>query len=166
MSPIHVGASLAAVPLSAGEELPRTADQPHGVAEPGVVRRPERPVRGPYELLAAPSPESPQSGDGLVLMTAPLLIGAGTMLARSALLLAAGAVGAIDLNPEDAAAQGIADGDAVEIRSRHGRVRAAARCVAAMPRGRAFLAENAAGVRTSLLLAWSDPLPRVEVTRA
>ncbi len=166
VSPIHVGASLAAVPLSAGEELPRTADQPHGVAEPGVVRRPERPVRGPYELLAAPSPESPQSGDGLVLMTAPLLIGAGTMLARSALLLAAGAVGAIDLNPEDAAAQGIADGDAVEIRSRHGRVRAAARCVAAMPRGRAFLAENAAGVRTSLLLAWSDPLPRVEVTRA
>jgi hypothetical protein len=35
-----------------------------------------------------------------------------------------------------------------------------------MPAGRAFLAENAPGVRTSVLLAWSDPFPSVEVRRA
>ncbi len=37
---------------------------------------------------------------------------------------------------------------------------------ASMPAGRAFLAENAPGVRTSELLAWSDAFPSVEVRRA
>ena len=165
VSPIRRGSSLAAVPLSAGEELFRTSDQPHGVAVPGVVTRPARPSasHGPYAWLA---PGGPEAGEGILLMTAPLLIGDGTMLAHSTTLVAGAAAGVIELNPEDAAARGVADGDAVEIRSRHGKVHASARHVAAMPRGRAFLAENAVGVRTNLLLAWRDPWPRIEVEKA
>ncbi|MBM4420825.1 MAG: NADH-quinone oxidoreductase subunit NuoG [Chloroflexi bacterium] len=162
VSPIRLGVSLPAVPLSAGEGHLRTADQPHGVAEPGELVPHHRPDRGPYEdVPAIPLP----AGDGLVLMTAPLLIGDGAMLARSDRLLDAMPPGAIDLNPEDAAARGIADGDQVVVRSRYGRVRAGARIVAAMPRGRAFLPENARGVRTNVLLAWHDPMPRVEVAK-
>jgi anaerobic selenocysteine-containing dehydrogenase len=106
----------------------------------------------------------PAGGAGLVLLTAPLLLGSGTMLARSGRLIDPAARGAIELAPGDAASRGIANGDAVIVQSRHGKVTAQARIVAAMPAGRAFLAENAPGVRTNLLLAWSDLLPRVEVT--
>jgi len=74
--------------------------------------------------------------------------------------------GSIELAIADARSRDIADGDTVIVQSRHGKVTAQARIVAAMPAGRAFLAENAPGVRTNLLLAWSDLLPRVEVTRA
>lgn len=160
VSPIHLGASLAAVPLSAGEEILRSSDQPHGVAEPGVLDPPVREARE-YEPLPGRGPED---GEGLVLLTAPLLIGDGTMLARSERLISADAHGTIDLSPRDAAARGIADGVPVTVASRHGRVRAYARIDERMPRGRAFLAENAPGVPTSRLLSWSDPLPRVEVT--
>jgi len=99
-------------------------------------------------------------------MTAPLLLGSGTMLAHSARLVDGARLGTIDIAPADAAARGIGDGDAVTVQSRHGKVTARARVVPEMPAGRAFLAENAPGVRTNLLLAWSDLLPRVEVTKA
>ena len=165
VSPIRLGASLAAVPLSAGEELLRTSDQPHGTADPGVLEPPRRARRGPYPPVR---PGAPIARDGgLVLMTAPLLIGDGAMLAGSTRLLGdGGARGAIEISPTDAKVRGIADGDAVSVRSRHGAVTAHARIRSAMPAGRAFLAENAPGVRTSVLLAWSDPFPSVEVRRA
>ena len=167
VSPVHVGASGASVPLSAGEELLRTADQPHGVADPGIVRRPTRPTRGPYGTpVVDRRAEHGPDGTGLVLMTAPLLLGSGTMLAHSERLVDETVRGAIELNPVDALARGVADGDLVEIRSRNGAVKARARHTSAMPAGRAFLAENAPGVRTNLLLAWNDMLPRVEVTKA
>jgi formate dehydrogenase major subunit len=89
------------------------------------------------------------------------------MLAGSTRLLGdAAGRGAIEISPADAEARGIADGDTVSVRSRHGAVTARARVRATMPAGRAFLAENAPGVRTSVLLAWSDPFPSVEVRRA
>lgn len=166
VSPIRLGASLPSVPLSAGEELLRTADQPHGIADAGVRTAPERERRTPYPTLPAQRREASDDQGGLVLMTAPLLLGSGTMLAHSERLLDTAARGAIDLAPTDAAARGIADGDAVVIHGRRGTVQARARLVPAMPAGRAFLAENAPGVRTNLLLAWSDMLPRVEVSRA
>ncbi|HZP96066.1 MAG TPA: NADH-quinone oxidoreductase subunit NuoG [Candidatus Limnocylindria bacterium] len=163
VSPIHLGASLAAVPLSAGEEILRTSDQPHGVADPGVLEPPARDALGPYEPLPGRRPEP---GDGIVLLTAPLLIGGGTMLARSERLLSADAHGTIALAPRDAEARGIAEGALVTVASRYGRVSAYARIDPRMPAGRAFLAENAPGVPTSRLLAWHDPQPRVEVTPA
>jgi anaerobic selenocysteine-containing dehydrogenase len=161
VSPIHLGASLAAVPLSAGEEILRTSDQPHGIAEPGILEPPLRDALGPYEPLPGRRPEP---GDGIVLLTAPLLIGSGTMLARSVRLVSADERGTIDLSPRDAQERGIVDGAAVTVASRHGRVRAYARVDPRMPAGRAFLAENAPGVPTSRLLAWHDPQPRVDVT--
>ncbi len=164
VSPIHLGASLPSVPLSAGEGILRTVDQPHGVAEPGVRTAPRRDRRVPYPDV--PPTPARGGGDGLVLMTAPLLLGSGTMLAQSDRLLGDRVRGAIELSPADAAARGIVDGDPVVVQSRHGRVSAQVRVVAAMPAGRAFLAENAPGVRTNLLLAWGDMLPRVEVTRS
>ena len=160
VSPIHLGASLAAVPLSAGEEILRTSDQPHGVAEPGVLEPPLRDALGPYEPLAG---HAPHPGEGIVLLTAPLLIGSGTMLARSQRLVAADAHGTIDLSPRDAERRGIADGARVTVSSRYGRVHAYARIDPRMPAGRAFMAENAPGVHTNLLLAWHDSQPRVEV---
>ena len=166
VSPIHLGASLPSVPLSAGEEILRTADQPHGIAEPGVRTAPRRDRREPYPDAPPARAQAQGDGNGLILMTAPLLLGSGTMLAHSARLLDAAARGAIELSPIDATARGIADGDRVVVHSRHGKVTAQARVVPAMPAGRAFLAENAPGVRTNLLLAWSDMLPRVEVTKA
>lgn len=164
VSPIRLGASLPSVPLSAGEELLRTADQPHGVADPGVRTVPARDRRTAYPAL--PPAPAREPGDGLILLTAPLLLGSGTMLARSERLLDSAARGSIELSPTDARSRGIANGDPVTVQSRHGKVTAEARIVAAMPAGRVFLAENAPGVRTNLLLAWSDLLPRVEVTRA
>lgn len=161
VSPIHLGASLAAVPLSAGEEILRTADQPHGVADPGVLELPARDALGPYEPLAG---HRPSPGEGIVLLTAPLLIGSGTMLARSDRLVTADARGTIDLSPRDAETRGIADGAPVTVSSRYGKVRAYARLDPRMPAGRAFIAENAPGVPTNLLLSWHDPQPRVEVT--
>ena len=143
----------------------RTTDQPHGIAESGVLRRPERPRRGAYGEAPAGIAPSPQAA-GLVLMTAPLLIGDGTMLARSVRLLRGEGRGTIELSPADAQARGIVAGDAVEVRSRHGRVQAVAQVRSDMPAGRVFLAENAPGVHTNLLLAWSDPLPRVEVMKS
>jgi len=164
VSPIRLGASLPSVPLSAGEEILRTADQPHGIADEGVVTAPVRDRRESYP--AVPRADLVASGAGLVLMTAPLLLGSGTMLAHSDRLLDAASRGAIDLATADAAARGITDGATVIVQSRHGKVTAQARIVPAMPAGRAFLAENAPGVRTNLLLAWSDLLPRVEVSLA
>jgi len=129
-----------------------------------VRTAPRRDRRVPYP--DAPPTPARSGGDGLVLMTAPLLLGSGTMLAHSDRLLGDRVRGAIELSPADAAARGIVDGDTVVVQSRHGRVSAQVRVVSAMPAGRAFLAENAPGVRTNLLLAWGDMLPRVEVTRS
>ncbi len=42
-------------------------------------------------------------------------------------------------------------------------MRAYARIDPRMPAGRAFIAENAPGVQTNLLLAWHDSQPRIEV---
>lgn len=164
VSPIRLGASLPSVPLSAGEEILRTADQPHGVADAGVLTAPSRDRREAYPMIPPTGPHP--GGSGLVLMTAPLLLGSGTMLAHSGRLLDAASRGSIDLATSDAAARGITDGATVTVQSRHGKVTAQARIIPAMPAGRAFLAENAPGVRTNLLLAWSDLLPRVEVTLA
>ena len=164
VSPIRLGASLAAVPLSAGEEILRTADQPHGVAAPGVLESPARPAvitRARQTVVTRP----PNGPAGLVLMTAPVLLGSGTMLARSARLVDEAVSGAIELSPADAAARAISDGDEVDVQSAYGRVRARAAIVPAMPAGRAFLAENAPGVRTTTLLSWGDLSPRVEVTK-
>jgi anaerobic selenocysteine-containing dehydrogenase len=164
VSPIRLGASLPAVPLSAGEEILRTADQPHGVAVPGELEPPSRPSelrRGASQPDAVPLPSR---GDGLILMTAPLLLGSGTMLARSQ-LIDAESLGAIELNPGDAAARSIAAGDVVEVRTAYGTVAARSLLVAAMPAGRAFLAENAPGVRTNVLLSWNDLLPSAVVTK-
>lgn len=86
------------------------------------------------------------------------------MLARSERLVTADAQGTIDLSPRDADRRGIADGAPVTVTSRYGKVRAHARIDPRMPAGRAFIAENAPGVHTNLLLAWHDPQPRVEVT--
>lgn len=165
VSPIRLGASLAAVPLSAGEELLRTADQPHGVAASGVLEAPSRPphISRPRPL-AAPATD-PNPAAGIVLMTAPVLLGSGTMLARSERLVADEARGAIELSAEDADARSIAEGDLVQVTSPYGRVSARAAIVPAMPAGRAFLAENAPGVRTTTLLSWDDLSPRIEVTR-
>jgi len=161
VSPIHLGASLAAVPLSAGEEILRTSDQPHGIADPGVLESPAREALGPYDEMPG---RGPSEGEGIVLLTAPLLIGSGTMLARSERLVTADARGTIDLAPRDAERRGITEGMPVTVASRYGRVTAYARIDDRMPSGRAFLAENAPGVPTSRLLAWHDPLPRIEVT--
>ena len=161
VSPIHLGASLAAVPLSAGEEILRTSDQPHGIADPGVLEPPAREALGPYDEMPG---RGPSEGEGIVLLTAPLLIGSGTMLARSERLVTADARGTIDLAPRDAERRGITEGMPVTVASRYGRVTAYARIDDRMPSGRAFLAENAPGVPTSRLLAWHDPLPRIEVT--
>jgi anaerobic selenocysteine-containing dehydrogenase len=87
------------------------------------------------------------------------------MLARSARLVDAEALGAIELAPADAAARGIAAGDRVEVRSPYGAVEARAAIVPAMPAGRAFLAENAPGIATTRLLAYDDPAPPVTVTK-
>ena len=132
------------------------------MADPGVVTPPFRPARGAYGPVPAVSRAEPS---GIVLMTAPLLLGGGTMLARSTRLVDERSLGAIDLSPADADARGIKEGDGVEVRSRNGAVQARAHVEPAMPRGRAFLAENAPGVRTTLLLAWNDLLPQVEVTK-
>lgn len=166
LSPIRLGASLPSVPLSAGEELLRTADQPHGVADAGVRTAPARDRTAVYGELPAVAHPGRTGGEGLVLLTAPLLLGSGTMLAHSDRLTQAASRGTIDLATADAAARGINDGDTVTVRSRHGKVTAQARILGAMPAGRAFIAENAPGIRTNLLLAWSDLLPRIEVTRA
>ena len=164
VSPIRLGASLASVPLSAGEEILRTADQPHGVAVPGVLASPARPAkvtRRPARTGRAAATD----GSGLILMSAPLLLGSGTMLARSDRLVDGQTLGAIELSTVDAAERSITEGDLVEVTSAHGSVAARATLVAAMPAGRAFLAENAPGVRTNTLLAWNDLSPRVEVRK-
>jgi anaerobic selenocysteine-containing dehydrogenase len=165
VSPIHLGASLAAVPLSAGEEILRTADQPHGVAVPGVREAPTRPASVTRSVRPAPSPAVEDKTAGLVLMTAPLLLGSGTMLAHSDRLVDDRTLGAIELSTADASARSIAEGDTVEVTSAYGSVAARATVVAAMPAGRAFLAENAPGVRTNVLLSWHDLSPRVEVRK-
>src|SRR5207237_4376746 len=126
----------------------RTSDQPHGVADPGVLESPPRDALGPYEPLPG---HRPSGGDGLVLLTAPLLIGGGTMLARSARLLTADALGTIDLAPKDAAAGEIADGAMVSVASRYGRVRARAHIDHRMPAGTRFLADNSPCVSTARL---------------
>jgi NADH-quinone oxidoreductase subunit G len=164
VSPIHLGASLAAVPLSAGEEILRTADQPHGVAVPGVLEVPTRPSRVTASAQLPPR-TGPERPDGLVLMTAPLLLGSGTMLAHSERLVDGQTFGAIELSTADAVERSIAEGDTVEVTSAYGSVAARATLVAAMPAGRVFLADNAPGVRTNVLLSWDDLSPRVEVRK-
>ena len=165
VSPIRLGASLAAVPLSAGEEILRTADQPHGVAVAGVLEAPTRPSRVSPARQPAHPPADGEPRSGLVLMTAPLLLGSGTMLARSERLVDDQRLGTIELSAADALARSVVEGDTVEVTSPYGSVAARATIVAAMPAGRAFLAENAPGVRTNVLLSWDDLSPRVEVRK-
>ena len=165
VSPIRLGASLAAVPLSAGEEILRTADQPHGVAVPGVLEAPTRPSQLTPASRPADASADGARGSGLVLMTAPLLLGSGTMLARSDRLVDDRRLGTIELGAADASARSVAEGDTVEVTSPYGSVAARATIVPAMPAGRAFLADNAPGVRTNVLLSWDDPSPRVEVRK-
>ncbi len=87
-----------------------------------------------------PSPTLASAGDALLLVTGRALehYNAGTMTRRSANAVLRPR-DLLDIHPDDARAGGIADGDAVVVRSAAGEARAVARLDAAVARGTLFL---------------------------
>ena len=91
----------------------------------------------------------------------------GTMTRRSTALDARESTPTLELNPADAAAMGVSDGDEVEVRSRRNSVRIHVRCSGRVARGQVFLPmhyrEAAANLLTNPALDGPSGIPEFKV---
>ncbi|MBI4727992.1 MAG: NADH-quinone oxidoreductase subunit G [Acidobacteria bacterium] len=145
-----------------GEAFPtRTRDLR---AEMRVLERsPQAPA-----AVGAPTPALPEP-DGLrpfSLVTYPLLLDAGTMLAGSGALLEIARRACVEMHPGDAAALGVSPGDPVRVASAMGEIVGPARLSAGLARGSVFVPANQEGLRALALVDPFAPVTAVRVERA
>ncbi len=116
-----------------------------------------------------PPAELPDAEFPLTLTTGRVLwhYHTGTMTRRSVGLSAQSPEGAVDINPQDAAAAGVHHGDMVEVSSRRGAVETRARVTQDVPPGVVFMtfhfAEAPANALTSAVL---DPIAKIPEYKA
>jgi predicted molibdopterin-dependent oxidoreductase YjgC len=119
--------------------------------------------RGKLSRLSfRPSPEMDVAGFPYALITGRVLehynVGSMTMRTDNARLAA---TDYLEIHPDDAATERIADGDLVEIESRWGATRAAARVSERVARGQLFLSFHDPATRTNVLTGPQvDPLSK------
>ena len=132
-------------PLAAGPAAPAVpgAGGPGPAGPPGTLGRPEG--------LRAPVPPPPPPGSLRLVATRSLWDG-GTLVAHSAHLAALHPAPAVRVHPADLARLGLADGDAVRVRSSRGTIAVPALADASLPEGAAAVAVNLPGASATTLI--------------
>ena len=132
-------------------------------AETRLFRRRPATLASSAAPQTAPPPAPPQ-GEGLVLVTYPLLIDAASMLARASDLNRETPGAFVELHPDDAAQLGLADGATAEVDFGQERTaRLPVRVAATVAPGCAFVPANQPDLAVTALLG-PAPALRVKVT--
>jgi NADH-quinone oxidoreductase subunit G len=145
-------------PAGAQEPQPLAGGPPAGRVAPGGA--------GGEPLSTAPEERAPEErdGDGLDLVTYPLLLDAASMLARAADLNRETPGAFVELHPDDAGRLGLADGDRAEVDFGEDRTaRLPVRVAATVAPGCAFVPANQPDLALRALLG-PTPALRVKVT--
>ena len=126
------------------------------------VRREPHPFVEPGEQIELPPVED--AGDGLALVSWPLLLDRGVMTRGATDLLATARDAVVALSPADAAARGLADGDEAEVTGAGGTLRLPVRIEELLVDGCVWLPANSTTPNAATLVAGGPA--RVEVTAA
>ncbi len=150
---------LAMIAAECGFPFPRSTQEIH--REMRALARP------PASPAVVPTPEGGNATRdehyGFVLVSYPLLLDAGTMLAGAGALMATAEPAFIELNARDAARIGVAEGDRVRVSSMHGTVEGELRVLRDLPNGTVFVPANQPGASVNALLDGRESFPPVRV---
>ena len=123
---------------------------------------------GPRELSFSTAPMA-WSADGAhpyLALPGNSLYHLGTLTPHAPALVEMDPRAWVEANPEDAAAQGLSDGDEVVVESRNGAIRAMLKTTGRSPRGVVFVMKNSSGAPAAHLLSQGEAAARVALRKA